>query len=93
MHLNDGLADEGSAKEGPEGNEEVTTRDTCQIKQRIGDLEGEEQPCKTGGGRGLGSWCKLALTDAHKRIPKNPTRCTSLCTAFFALVRGSFEEK
>ena len=38
VHFNDGLADEGSTKEGPEGNEEMTTCDPCQVKQWIGDL-------------------------------------------------------
>lgn len=38
MHFNDGLADEGSTEEGPEGNKEMTTRDACQVKQWVGDL-------------------------------------------------------
>ena len=54
MHLDDSLADEGSTEEGPEWDEEMATCDTCQIKQWVGDLEGKEQPCKTGGGGGLG---------------------------------------
>ena len=43
VHLNDGLANEGSTEEGPEGDEEMTTCDTCQVKQWVGDLEGKDQ--------------------------------------------------
>jgi len=38
MHFDDGLADESGAKEGPEGDEEVSARDASQVKQRVRDL-------------------------------------------------------
>ena len=42
VHLNDSLANEGCPKERPEGDEEVTACDPCQVKQRVGDLRGEK---------------------------------------------------
>ena len=38
VHLDDGFANQRGSKEGPEGNQEVTTCDARQIKQRVGDL-------------------------------------------------------
>ena len=35
VHLDDGLADERRAEEGPEGDEEVTARDSSQVEQRV----------------------------------------------------------
>ena len=42
VHLNNSLANEGCPKERPEGDEEVTACDPCQVKQRVGDLRGEK---------------------------------------------------
>ncbi len=38
VHLDDGLADQGGPKEGPERNEEMSTCDACQVKEGIRDL-------------------------------------------------------
>ena len=35
VHFNDGLADERRAEEGPEGDEEVTARNSSQVEQRV----------------------------------------------------------
>ena len=35
VHLDDGLADERRAEEGPEGDEEVAARDSGQVEQRV----------------------------------------------------------
>ncbi len=39
MHLDNGLADEGCAEEGPEGHQEVAARYASQVEQGVGDLE------------------------------------------------------
>ena len=38
VHLDDSLPNQRSSKECPEGDQEVTTGDACQVKQRVGDL-------------------------------------------------------
>ena len=35
VHLDDGLADERRSEKGPEGDEEVTARDSSQVEQRV----------------------------------------------------------
>ena len=42
VHLDDSLPDECGSKEGPKGDEKVTTRDACQIKEGVWYLWGGE---------------------------------------------------
>lgn len=39
VHLNDGFPNQSGSEESPERNEEVSTSDSSQVKQRIGDLK------------------------------------------------------
>lgn len=44
VHLDDGLADQGSPEEGPEGHQEVAARDARQVKQRVRNLHARGTP-------------------------------------------------
>merc|ERR1719433_1127055 len=46
VHLDDGLADERRAEEGPEGDEEVTARDSSQVEQRVRNRSACQDPKK-----------------------------------------------
>lgn len=99
MHLNDGFPNQSRAKEGPEGDQEMATSYSRQVEQRIWDLKHKQNTniWWKKKRRCLSETCRDVtrnkLTEAHARIPKNPTFCTMCWTPSFSLVTKSWTDR